>query len=149
MVSWLLRAFILGFRISFIGLLCIEGRRLFGGGGIGQGRILLFILTSGSGLTWCSLTPFSQCDPLCTPGGSSVLADPARIVEEFRKAWLPCFCALGKERPALRNLLMRLRVGCFSSRRLLCRGLLRQCLLGLFIVRVLLLVVLMVGSGGS
>ena len=31
-----------------------------------------------------------------TPGGSGVLADPARIDEEFRKAWLPHFCRSGQ-----------------------------------------------------
>ena len=36
--------------------------------------------------------PFLQCEPHLTPGGSGVLADPARIDEEFRKAWLPYFC---------------------------------------------------------
>ena len=33
--------------------------------------------------------PFLQCEPHLTPGGSGVLADPARIDEESRKAWLP------------------------------------------------------------
>ena len=47
-----------------------------------------------------SPAPFLQCDPHLTPG---VLADPARIDEEFRKAWLPHFAALGKGRPALKN----------------------------------------------
>ena len=32
---------------------------------------------------------FLQCKPHLTPDGSGVLADPARIDEEFRKAWLP------------------------------------------------------------
>ena len=36
--------------------------------------------------------PILQCDPLITPGGSGFLADPTRIDEEFRKAWLPYFC---------------------------------------------------------
>ena len=35
------------------------------------------------------LAPFMQCDPALTPGGSGVLADPVRIDDEFRKAWLP------------------------------------------------------------
>ena len=35
-------------------------------------------------------------DPLVTPGGSGVLADPGRIDEEFRKAWLPYFCRSGQ-----------------------------------------------------
>ena len=46
--------------------------------------------------------PFLQCDPLVTPGGSGFLADPGRIDEEFRKAWLPYFCRSG-----LRNSLKR------------------------------------------
>ena len=36
--------------------------------------------------------PFLQCTLHLTRGGSGVLADPARIDEEFRKAWLPYFC---------------------------------------------------------
>ena len=32
--------------------------------------------------------PFLQCKPDLTPGGSGVLADPARFDEEFRKASL-------------------------------------------------------------
>ena len=36
--------------------------------------------------------PFLQCKPHLTTGGSGVLADPARIDEEFRKAWLPDSC---------------------------------------------------------
>ena len=38
--------------------------------------------------------PILQCEPHLTPGGSGVLADPARIDEEFRKAWLPYFLSL-------------------------------------------------------
>ena len=40
--------------------------------------------------------PFLQCKPHLSPGGSGVLADPARIDEEFRKAWLPYFCRSGQ-----------------------------------------------------
>ena len=39
--------------------------------------------------------PFLQCKPHLTPAGSGVLSDPARIDEEFRKAWLPYFCRSG------------------------------------------------------
>ena len=39
---------------------------------------------------------FLQCEPQLTPGRSGVLADPARIDEEFRKAWLPYFCRSGQ-----------------------------------------------------
>ena len=38
--------------------------------------------------------PFLQCKPHLTPCGSGVLADPARIDEEFRKAWAPLFLSL-------------------------------------------------------
>ena len=45
--------------------------------------------------------PFLQCQPHLTPGGSGVLADPARIDEEFRKAWLPYFCRSGQRDTSL------------------------------------------------
>ena len=47
------------------------------------------------------LAPFLQCNPHLTPGGSGVLADPARIDEEFRKAWLPYFCRSGQREASL------------------------------------------------
>ena len=54
------------------------------------------------------LAPFLQCEPHLTHGGSGVPADPARIDEVFRKAWLPkFFVVLGKGRPALRKSLPR------------------------------------------
>ena len=45
--------------------------------------------------------PFLQCGPHFTPVGSGVLADPARIDEEFRKAWLPYFCRSGQRETSL------------------------------------------------
>ena len=45
--------------------------------------------------------PFLQCKPHLTPGGSGVLADPAKIDEEFRKAWLPYFCCSGQRDTSL------------------------------------------------
>ena len=45
--------------------------------------------------------PFLQCEPRLTPGGSGVLTDPARIDEEFRKAWLPYFCRSGQRETSL------------------------------------------------
>ena len=47
---------------------------------------------------------FLQCDPVLTPGGSGVLADPARIDEEFRKAWLPYFCRSEQRETSLEEL---------------------------------------------
>ena len=48
-----------------------------------------------------SPAPFLQCNPHHTPGGSGVLSDPARIDEEFRKAWLPYFCRSGQRDTSL------------------------------------------------
>ena len=45
--------------------------------------------------------PFLQCKPHLTLGGSGVLSDPARIDEEFRKAWLPYFCRSGQRETSL------------------------------------------------
>ena len=45
--------------------------------------------------------PFLQCEPCLTPGGSGVLSDPARIDEEFQKAWLPYFCRSGQRETSL------------------------------------------------
>ena len=45
--------------------------------------------------------PFLQCEPHWTPDGSGVLSDPARIDEEFRKAWLPFFCRSGQREASL------------------------------------------------
>ena len=41
--------------------------------------------------------PLLQCQPHLTPGGSGVLADPARIDGEFRNVWLPYFCRSGQK----------------------------------------------------
>ena len=61
-------------------------------------------------------SPFLRCDPCLTPGGSGVLADPAKIDEEFRKAWLPYFC----RSPAWRNSMRKLLDGCLCYLRLIC-----------------------------
>ena len=45
--------------------------------------------------------PFLQCKPDLTPGGSGVLADPARIDEVFGKAWLPYFSLSGQRDTSL------------------------------------------------
>ena len=45
--------------------------------------------------------PFLQCKPHLTPGGSGVLADLAKIDEEFRKAWLLYFCRSGQREASL------------------------------------------------
>ena len=58
------------------------------------------------------LAPFLQCEPRFTPGGSGVLADPAGIDEEFRKAWLPYFCRSGQRDTSLEEFDRRLMGGC-------------------------------------
>ena len=45
--------------------------------------------------------PAPFCNPLLTPGGSGVLADPGRIDEKFGKAWLPYFCRSGQRDTSL------------------------------------------------
>ena len=64
--------------------------------------------------------PYLQCEPHLTPGGSGVLADPARIDEEFRKAWLPYFCRSGQREPALTNSIGRLMVAYLFCLRFTC-----------------------------
>ena len=68
--------------------------RPLGSGGIGFGRIPWCIPISGSGLIWFPLL-LSCSQAHLTLGDSGVLADPARIDGEFRKAWLPYFCRSG------------------------------------------------------
>ena len=46
-------------------------------------------------------SPFLQCNRALAPGGTGVLADPAGIDEEFRKAWLPYFCRSGQRETSL------------------------------------------------
>ena len=108
----------------------------------------MFVLTSGPGLTWFSLLLFLQCDPLITPAGSGVLADPTRIDEEFRKRLgFPTFCRSGQRETSLEEFTRGVDgwlpfLPEVSLPRL--TGVLR-----LFDVRVLLLVVWMAGVGGS
>ena len=84
-------------------LLCIAGRRL-SGGGANWLREDPFVRP----YKWLRPdlvhpTPILQCDPLITPGVSGVLADPSRIDEEFRKAWLPHFCRSGQRETSLKE----------------------------------------------
>ena len=56
--------------------------------------------------------PFLQCGPRLTPDGSGVLSDPARIDEEFRKAWLPYFCRSGQRETSLDEFGFEVDGGC-------------------------------------
>ena len=94
-------------------------------------------------------SPFLRCDPRHTPCGSGVLASPDRIDEEFRKAWLPYFCRSGQREASLEEFNEEV-VGWLPW---LTEGdmppLTGDDLCRLFGVRLLLLVVWMVGVGGS
>ena len=70
--------------------------------------LLALLRLASGGILWLWLrpdlvppAPFLQCEPHLTPGGSWVLADPARIDEEFRKIWLPYFCRSGQRETSL------------------------------------------------
>ena len=52
------------------------------------------IFIGGFVLIWFLPLFFCSCKPHLTPSGSGVLADPARIDEEFRKAWASLFLSL-------------------------------------------------------
>ena len=60
----------------------------------------MFVPVSGSGLT-VPPAPFFQREPHFTLGGCGVLAYPAKIDEEFRKAWLPYFCRSAQREASL------------------------------------------------
>ena len=89
----------------------IVGMRLFVGGGTGYGRTLLFSPSGGSGMIW-SPAPFLQCEPHLTHGGSGSLLIQLGLIRNSERLGFPIFVALGKGRPALRNSLLRLMVGC-------------------------------------
>ena len=65
---------------------------------------------------------FLQCKPHLTPGGSGFLADPARIDEEFRKAWLPFFCRSAQREASLAEFDRELDGWLPLLLRFLCRG---------------------------
>ena len=75
--------------------------RLLGVGGIGLGEDPLIHPYKWLRPDLVPPAPFLQCDAHLTPGGSGVLADPVRIDEEFRKAWLPYFCRSGQRETSL------------------------------------------------
>ena len=88
--------------ILFMLLWFTAGMKLLGSGGIGLRKILLVHPQKWLRPDLVLPAPFLlQCQPHLTPGGSGVLADPARIDEEFRKAWLPYFCRSGQREASL------------------------------------------------
>ena len=91
------------FRLSdFIHAVVVHRRdEAIRGGGIGFGRIPGVHPHRWLRPELVPPAPFLQCKPHLTPGGSGVLADPSRIDEEFRKAWLPYFCRSGHKDTSL------------------------------------------------
>ena len=61
--------------------------------------------------------PFLQCQPHLAPGGSGVLAG---LMKNSERPGFPAFVALGKERPALTNLIGRLMGGYHFCQRFIC-----------------------------
>ena len=66
--------------------------------------------------------PFLQCKPHLSPGGSGVLADPARVGEDLRKAWLPFFCRSGQRDASLEEFNEEVGGGYHFYRRSPCPG---------------------------
>ena len=103
--------FIVGFRISSRRQLCIVGMWQLLLGGVGSRRTLLFIPSSGLGPDLVLPAPFLQCQAhlLVFLGFWRILPE---LMRNSEKPGFPTFVALGKGVPALRNSLMRLKVGC-------------------------------------
>ena len=66
-------------KLLFGGLMLLLGAGGLGGS-VGSSRADMVLPSS-----------FLKCGPALTRDGSRIQSDPARIDEEFRKAWLPCF----------------------------------------------------------
>ena len=58
--------------------------------------------------------PYLQCKLHLAPDGSGVLADPARIDEEFRKAWLHHFCRSGQRDTSLEEFRFEVCLSCLG-----------------------------------
>ena len=93
--------FIIVLVISSMLLWSTVGLMLFGDGGIGFAKILWFIHISGFVLIWFPLLPSFSVSLILRLVVLGVLADPARIDEEVRKAWLPHFCRSGQRKASL------------------------------------------------
>ena len=97
--------------ISFMQLLSVVGMRLLGGGRNGFGRILWFILTSGLGLI-CFLPPFFfNVSLILRLVFLGFLLIRLRWTKNSERPSFPTFVSLGKGIPALRNSVLRLKVG--------------------------------------
>ena len=83
---------------SFMRLWFTVGTRLFAGGGIGDVRIPLCILTSGSGLIWCPLLHFYIVSLILPPVVLGCLLIRPGSTRNSGRPGFPTFVALGKGR---------------------------------------------------
>ena len=65
-------------------------------------------------------SPFLQCEPHLSPGGSGFFLIPLGLMKNSERLGFPTFVALGKGRPALRNSIVRLRGGYLFYQSFLC-----------------------------
>ena len=91
-----------------------------GVGGIGFGRILLFIRKGGFVLIFFPLLLFSSVSPIFRLVVLECSLILLRLMRNSERPGFPIFVALGKGRPALRNSMWRLRDGCLSCLKFLC-----------------------------
>ena len=89
-------------------------------GGIGFRKILLFIRTGGFAQIWFSLLLFSSESPICRLVVLECILILLGLMRNSDRPGFPTFVALGKGRPALRNSIGKLRVGCLFCLRFLC-----------------------------
>ena len=73
------------------------------GGGIGCVRILFFVFTGDSGLTWCLVLQFFSVSLILLLVVLGCLSIQQGLMRDSEKPDFPIFVVLGKGRPALRN----------------------------------------------
>ena len=105
---------------SLMRLLFIGGMRLLGDGGIGFGRIPYCTPTGGFVQIWFTQLLFSRVSPILHLVVLECFLILLGLMRNSEKFGFPTVVALGKERPALRNSLMRLRGGYHFYLRFIC-----------------------------
>ena len=121
LVCWWV-SFTPGYQHSFVGWLCIVLMLQSLLGGVGFVKILLFIPFCGSNLTWCLLLLFSSVMLACLPVVLGFWLIQQGLMRNSERLGFPIFVVLGKGRPALKNSMRRLKVGCLCYLRLICPG---------------------------
>ena len=96
---------------DFIHAIVVHRRdEAIGVGGIGFGRILLFIRKGGFAQIWFSLLLFSSVSPISRLVVLECSLILLGLMRNSERPGFPIFVALGKGRPALRNSMWRLRM---------------------------------------